>query len=98
MTTTRTELTLHNVANVAIADESLNAHWVKLGLTIDGTELTLYFEPSRQGLAAWQQLRQGLMFASDYVLFVDRKPIKPADRERAITDYLYERQAKEHGA
>lgn len=90
---TTTELTLHDVEDLALAGEDVTSRWIRLTMATATCELTMYFVLSREGIVAWQQLRQGLALASDYVLIIDRKVIKPRERDRAITEWLFARQA-----
>jgi hypothetical protein len=94
--TLRTEVTYHNVSRVELFSEQLCDRWIGLTLTLDGAELTFYFDVTNVGIASWQQLRQGLAHAEDYVLCNAAGCIK-GNTEHAILDWLWTHQGQDRG-
>jgi len=86
----RADIELHDVAQIELSSEYLSSRWVNLVLELDrSSTLAFYFSSSPAGVAAWQQLRQGISPSSDYILHIDGKRVEGPACERAITEWLF---------
>ena len=85
--TTRTDINLFRIEQVELTLEQLRSDGPILHLDIGGAELGFYFSPSRAGLTAWQQLRQGLQRTSDFALYIENEKVESA-QEHAVLEWL----------
>ncbi len=84
---THADVAFHRVSTISLTLEQLSSRGATIVLDLDGSELSFYFERTNNGLAAWQQLRQGLRRSEDYVLNIDGEGV-PTNHERAALDWL----------